>query len=325
MKAAVLHQLGQAPKYEDFADPVPKNDNQILITVKAAAVKNLDKGRASGAHYASYANLPVVVGIDGVGVLADGTRVYAPGITGMIAEKALIDKNNFVKLPDNIDDITAAALPNAVLGAALALRFRAGLKAGERVLINGATGVTGMLAVQIARHYGAEKVIATGRNAEALKLLPALGADVVISLKQDDETILQQIKELHGAGPIDVIIDYTWGHPAELILAALKGGSVHNSTPRVRYVTVGAMAGDKIALSSAVLRSSAIEILGSGLGSLPQEALHKLSTEVLPEMAGLVARGKLKIETVTAPLSEVEEAWQRDIPAGKRLVIITHP
>src|ERR1700694_607844 len=100
MKAAVLHQLGKAPKYEDFPEPVANKEDQILINVKAASVKNLDKGRASGAHYASHKNLPEVVGVDGVGVLEDGARVYATGITGMLAQKALINKNKYTLLPD---------------------------------------------------------------------------------------------------------------------------------------------------------------------------------------------------------------------------------
>ena len=322
MKAAVLHKLGTAPKYEDFADPTP-NAEQALITVKAASVKNLDKGRASGAHYASYKELPAIVGIDGVGVLSDGTRVYAVGISGMIAEKAVINKHNYVKLPDLIDDVTAAALPNAVMGAALALRFRAAIQPGEVVLINGATGVTGMVAIQIAKHYGAKKVIATGRNPESLKKLAALGADEIVSLKQDDEAIIHHMKELHSTTPIDIVLDYTWGHPVELILTALKGGgAVHMVSHRVRLVTVGEMAGSNITLPSGILRSSAIEILGSGLGSLSREALQKQNTEILPEMFQLAAEGKLKVETVTAPLSDIEEAWVRDIPAGERLVIV---
>src|ERR1700743_1724621 len=100
MKAAVLHQLGQAPKYEDFADPVSQHADQVVLTVKAAAIKNLDKGRASGAHYAAHAHLPEVVGTDGVGTLPDGKRVYATGITGMLAEKALVDKNKTIPVPD---------------------------------------------------------------------------------------------------------------------------------------------------------------------------------------------------------------------------------
>ena len=317
-----MSQLGTAPRYEDFADPEIKNDDQVLIAVKAASVKNIDKGRASGAHYARHTDLPEVVGIDGVGILADGTRVYALGITGMIAEKALINKNDYTIIPDGLDNASAAALPNAVMGAALALKYRAEVKAGDVVLINGATGVTGQVAVQIAKYYGAKKVIATGRNPESLKLLLELGADEVISLKDDDETIAKQIKEIHGSTPINSVIDYTWGHPAEIILNALKGSSLHHISSKVRFVTVGGMAGDEIKLSSNILRSTAIEILGSGFGSISGEIMKKLPHEILPEMLQLAADGKLKIETVTAPLKDIETAWNEHVPAGKRLVIV---
>lgn len=322
MKAAVLYKLGEAPKYADFPDPVAQDDKQLLINVKAASVKNLDKGRANGAHYASYKQLPAVVGIDAVGTLPDGTRVYGSSTTGTIAEKALIDSHAYTILPEHIDDATAAALPNAVMGAALALRFRAGMKAGDTVLVNGATGVTGQAAVQIAKHYGAKRVIATGRNPEMLQLLEGLGADDVISLKQDDAELLKQIKALHAESPIDVVIDYTWGHPAELLLEALKGGGLHVGTHKVRFVTVGGMAGDKITLSSAALRSSAIEVLGSGIGSLPEDAMEQHYATVLPEMFELAAKGKLKIETEKRPLADVEAAWNEDISSGKRLVIM---
>src|SRR5579863_8661398 len=182
MKAAVLHQLGQTPQYEDYPDPVPHNPDEIVLAVKAAAVGNLDKLRAGGSHYASYKQLPVVVGIDGVGELEDGTRVYAAGVTGMMAQKALIRKGQYVIVPAGVNDSTAAALPNAGMGAAMALLSRAGFSKGETVLINGATGVTGRLAVQLARHYGASTILATGRNPRSLEQLAALGATDVLSL-----------------------------------------------------------------------------------------------------------------------------------------------
>lgn len=322
MKAAILHALGETPKHGDFADPIAKNNDEVVITVTAAAVKNLDKGIASGAHYSSntHAFEPAVVGVDGVGLLPDGTRVYATGITGMIAEKALVNKTKLVKLPEQIDDITAAALPNAVLGAAAALRFRANVQPGQTVLINGATGVTGMVAVQIAKYYGAGKVIVTGRNAGSLAKLLELGADETVSLKQEDQAIIKQLQAIHSLTPIDSVIDYLWGHPAELILDALKGKGL--ATHQLRFITVGGMAGDNIQLSSGILRSSDIEISGSGFGSLPEETMRKLFAEILPEMLLLAASGKLKIETVTAALKDIETAWVQDIPAGKRLVIV---
>ncbi|SHF44159.1 NADPH:quinone reductase [Pedobacter caeni] len=322
MKAAILYAYGETPKYGEFTDPVPQNPDQLLITVKAAAVKNLDKGIASGLHYSSNTTSfePAVVGVDGVGVLEDGSRVYAAGIQGMISEKALINKNRFVRLPDQLDEVTAAALPNAVLGAAAALRYRAAVKAGDTVLINGATGVTGRIAVQIAKHYGAKKVIVTGRNAASLETLKSLGADEVISLKQGDDEILQCIRQIHQQTPIDAVIDYLWGHPAELILQALGGKG--KFTHKIRFVTVGGMAGDTIQLSSATLRSSDIELIGSGIGSLSEEVMQKLFKEVLPEMFLLAAAGKLKIDTITAPLQDIETAWNQDIDGGKRLVIV---
>lgn len=146
MKAAVMYQKGEMPQYTDFPEPVPQNDDELLISVKAAAIKHFDKGRAKGTHYSAEADRQnaTLIGGDGVGLLADGTRVYALG-DGMIAEKAIIDKRRMVKLPEGIDDASACALPNAVAGSAMALRFRAAMQPGETVLVNGATGFSGKI------------------------------------------------------------------------------------------------------------------------------------------------------------------------------------
>lgn len=323
MKAAVVFQQGALPKYvENFVTPEPQNEHQLLISVKASAVKNLDKMRASGKHYSAQSKewTPAVVGTDGVGTLADGTRVYGIGVSGMIAEKAVVEQFRMVKLPDGIDDATAAALPNAVMGSALALRFRAALQHGETVLINGATGVTGKIAVQIAKYYGAKKVIATGRNEQVLKGLLALGADEIISLKQADETFIAQIRNTHKEQSIDVVVDYLWGHSAELILDALKGDG--GFSHRTRYITVGGMMGDNITLSSSILRGTDIQISGSGLGTWTKEEMKLLITEILPEMFQLAASGKLNIETEKIALKDIEQAWDLNMDGGKRLVVI---
>ncbi|RFS20496.1 zinc-binding alcohol dehydrogenase family protein [Chitinophaga silvatica] len=321
MKAAVLHALGETPRYETYPDPTPVADNDIVITMEAAAVKNLDKGRASGAHYAPHKNLPEVVGIDGIGRLADGTRVYASSSRGMIAEKAVINKNQYVVIPEGLDSITAAALPNAIMGSALALKYRANLQRNEVVLVNGATGVTGHAAVQIAKYYGAGKVIATGRNDNALQALKKLGADQVISLEQDDDYIRAQFKALNQESPIDIVIDYLWGHPVELLIDGLKGGGLNQVSHRTRIITVGSMAGENILLTSAALRSSGIEILGSGIGSLSPQAMQELYSKVLPDLFQQAAKGKLKLATITAELKDIETVWNATIPTGKRLVI----
>ena len=319
MKAAVLTQLGTVPVYAEFADPQPKNENEIVIDVKAASVKNLDTLRASGKHYASYTELPTVVGFDGVGTLVDGTLVYAQGITGMLAEKALIHKDKYLVLPPNIDVATAAALPNAVIGSAMALVFRAKIRQGAVVLINGATGVTGQVAVQLAKQYGASKVIVTGRNAASLEKLLTLGADEIVSLQDEDSIIIEKLKAIQQQSPIDIVIDYIWGHSVELLLQAFKGKGGY--THPVKIVTVGSISGEEIVLRSDVLRSTAIEILGSGIGSLSEHEMKLYIEEVLPEAFQLAAAGKLQIATEVAPLAEIHNYWNKTIDAGKRLVV----
>ena len=322
MKAAVIHQFGETPRYEDFADPISQTENDLIIKVKAASIKNIDKYQAKGSHYDRYRNLPAVLGTDGVGVLADGTRVFAFYAGATMAEKALVRAGAYVVLPDTIDDVTAAALPNPGLSAWFSLYYRAGLQPGETVLVNGATGVTGQLAIQLAKYFGAGKVITTGRNPHTLATIPDLGADVVISLAQSDDDLQAALKAELQKTPFDVIIDYTWGHPAEILLNTLTGNNFMAEAHRTRYVTVGEMAGPTIQLASGTLRSSAIELYGVGGGSIPKEVMQKVPTELLPKLFDLAATGKLKIETETVALKDVEQAWERSENAGKRLVLV---
>ncbi|TDO71191.1 NADPH:quinone reductase-like Zn-dependent oxidoreductase [Flavobacterium chryseum] len=321
MKAAVIYTKGEMPKYAEFPAPIVQNENEVLISVKAVAITNLDKGKASGKHYSSENENQngFVVGSDGVGLLEDGTRVYGRGISGTIAEKAVVEKNRMVLLPDGISNATAAAMPNAVAGSAMALKFRAGIQPGETVLINGATGFTGQMAIQIAKHYGAKKIIVTGRNENTLQELLKLGADEIISLKQDDETILKQIQAIHKETPIDIVLDYLWGHPAELILSALKGNG--SFTNRLRFVTIGSMASENIQLSSGILRSVNLQLSGSGLGSWTKEEVKLLFSEILPEMFLLAAQNKLKVNIEEVPLSDIEKMWNAEVSDGKRLVV----
>ncbi|MDQ6530648.1 zinc-binding alcohol dehydrogenase family protein [Flavobacterium sp. LHD-85] len=322
MKAAVVYKKGESPKYAEFEEPIASNENEILVSVKAVAITNLDKGIASGDHYSSEKENQngFIVGSDGIAVLENGTRVYARGISGTIAEKALVEKNRMVALPDGIDDATAAAMPNAVAGSAMALRFRAGIKPGETVLINGATGFTGQMAVQIAKHYGAKNIIVIGRNEKALESLLELGADEIVSLKQDDESFISQLKEIHKNTSIDIVIDYLWGHSAELIFSVLKGNG--NFTHKTRYVSVGSMSGDTIRLSAQILRSVDLELSGSGLGSWTKEEVKLLFSEILPEMFLLASKNILKVNIETVNLFDIEKKWNAEVPDGKRLVVM---
>lgn len=322
MKAAVLFEKGAMPQYTTFDEPVLSGDNEVLVTMKAVAIKHLDKAKASGKHYSSGQDKgnARVIGGDGVGLLEDGSRVFSLGIGGTMAEKAIFDRNQLIQVPDGLEDAVAAALPNAVAGSAMALRFKAKMKAGDTVLINGATGFTGKLAVQLARYYGAKKIIATGRNADVLQSLLQSGVDEVVSLQQTEEQLTAAFKAIHANNPIDVVIDYLWGMSASCILAALKGtGSFTHPT---RYVSVGAMSGDKIMVSAEMLRSVDLQLSGSGIGSWTKGEMRVLFSEIIPEMFALAARNQLNVDIEKVPLCDIASLWEKEVENGKRLVMV---
>jgi NADPH:quinone reductase-like Zn-dependent oxidoreductase len=182
------------------------------------------------------------------------------------------------------------------------LKERARFIAGETVLVNGATGTAGRLAVQIAKYLGAKKVVATGRNIEALKLTAALGADVTVPLTDDLDSLEETFKTQFGEG-IDVILDYLWGPSAErLLIAAAKAGK--DAVP-IRFVQIGSASKPEITLPSAVLRSSALQLMGSGIGSV---ALDRMVTAI-GELLRVTTTGRFQIATRTVPLSRVEQVW----------------
>ncbi len=277
------------------------------VHVTAAAISQVTKSRAAGSHYSSTGQFPFVAGVDGVGRLDDGSRVYfvlprAPH--GSMAEQTAVAASQCLPLPDDLDDITAAAIANPGMSSWAAYSERAKLKSGETVLVNGATGTAGRLAVQIAKHLGAKKVIATGRNIEALRDVAALGADVTVPLVED-EAVLEEVFKEQFAARVDVVIDYLWGKSAErLLIAAARAGE--DGVP-LRFVQIGAVSGPNITLPSAVLRAAAIELMGSGIGSVPRERY----ISVIADLLQAVAPARLKIATQSIPLSQVEDAWSR--------------
>lgn len=305
MKAAIVVEAGKTPVYGDFKEPVPAI-GEVQVTVSAAALSNVVKSRASGTHYSSSGQPPFVVGIDGVGHLDDGRRVYfvlpkAP--FGSMSEKTIIRPSQCVFLPDDLDDVTAAAIANPGMSSWAALKERAKIVTGETVLVNGATGTAGRLAVQIAKYLGAKKVVATGRNTEALKALSALGADVTIALGDAGDAFEDALKEQFGGDGIDVILDYLWGQSAErIIIAGAKAGK--DAVP-IRFVQIGSVSASDITLPSAALRSSAITLMGSGIGSIPVDRLVKS----IDDLMKATVPGRFKIETRTFPLSQVENVW----------------
>jgi NADPH:quinone reductase-like Zn-dependent oxidoreductase len=320
MKAAVVKAPGTSPVYGDFNEPAAKS-GETIVNVSASALSNVTKMRASGSHYSSDNTFPAVAGVDGVGRTPEGQRVYfilpeAP--FGALAEKSLVKLQHCIPLPDDLDDITAAAIANPGMSAWAAMMERAHFKAGETVLVNGATGTAGRVAVQLAKYLGAGKVIATGRNEKELEQVRTLGADVTIPFaldasdpqgaKQYEQALISEFSR-----GIDVIIDYLWGESARTIIAAVAKG-VEDAKP-VRFVHVGGASGEEsINLPGAGLRSSAIVLMGSGFKSVRSSALLAAIKSIFE--ATIPAR--LQISTKSIPLSQIEEYWSA--PAKPRVV-----
>lgn len=314
MKAAVLHEAGSVPRFEDFQEPVA-GEGEALVEVLAASLKPIDRLMASGSHYASFREFPVVCGVDGVGVLGDGRRVFFGGPRkpfGTMAELTAVPQMLCFPVPEGLDDATAAALPNPAGSSWLPLKWRTPLRPGETVLVMGATGVAGKLAVQIAKLLGAGRVIAAGRNSQALESLKALGADVTVKIDEPGQNLVEAFSRVIKDG-VDFVLDYLWGQPTEALVAALTGHAF-TANPRItRLVEIGESAGPTISLSGGALRSSGLEIYGSGGGSVSWKAI----TEAVPQILEHAARGELKVETTRVPLSEVESVWGKNADEGR--------
>ena len=314
MKAAIVTEAGKPPVYGNFFDPI-STENSSLVHVLASALSHVTRSRASGTHYSSSGGVPFVPGVDGTGILEDGRRVYfllpeAP--YGGLGERTLVPLSRCVELPEGLDAVQAAAIANPGMSSWAALKERAWLVKGETVLINGATSTSGRLAVQVAKYMGAKKVIATGRNATTLASLPALGADATISLRQNQD-VLEDDFETHFSEGVDIVLDYLWGESAEtLLVAAAKAAP--EARP-IRFVGIGSLSAPAITLPSAVLRSSCLELMGSGVNSIPLPRLVKAVEELFAAADGF------EIATNAVPLDQIADYWA-EVDSARRTVFI---
>lgn len=317
MKAALVSGAGLAPVYADFRDPVAQ-PGKSLIRVKAAAISHITRSRATGTHYSSGGEWPFVPGVDGVGLTQAGERVYfmlPQKPFGAMGEWCLVDERRCFPVPAALSDAAAAAMAIPGMSSWAALLERAQLRAGETVLINGGSGASGRLAIQIARHLGARRVIATARQVNSHAQLRALGADATLTLAEDREALARACREEFARG-VDIVLDYLWGMSAEtLLMAAAQAGA--ESVP-IRYVQIGSMSAADINLPSAVLRSSALTLMGSGVGSIPATRLLQAAQGVLEAAP---AAG-FSIATESVPLAQIEHAWNA---ARSDARIVVHP
>jgi NADPH:quinone reductase-like Zn-dependent oxidoreductase len=261
----------------------------------------------------------MIPGIDGVARLPDGRCVYfvadddAPGT---MAEQALLDPRRAVPLPENADPVIIAAAMNPAMSSWVALRRRITFQPGGSVLILGATGNAGQMAVQIARRLGAAHIVAAGRDPQRLDLLTELGATRVVSLAGDPAQAADALGE--AAADVDAVIDYTWGAPTQQAIPALLTHRAERAKP-LDWIQIGSMAGQEITLPSFVLRAANLRIMGSGQGSLTAAGI----IAELPSLIDQFAAGTLTAAALPLPLAEVESAWAEPAKPGQRVVLTT--
>ncbi len=321
MRAAVLHRPGEPPRYAEHPDPSDAHGTTV-VAMTAAPIVPLDQLCASGTSYFGRPATPYVPGTQGVGVVersgtyAPGTRVFLattagilPG-DGSLAERCAVPDDALVPVPDGVGDVAAAALGMSAVAAWMSLTDRGRLQPGERVLVLGAGGAVGQVAVAAAKVLGAARVVAVCRSPEAQERARARGADQVLPLTGDVDALTAAFAEACG-GAVDVVVDPVFGAAATAAARVLA--------PRGRLVNLGGASGDAAEFSSAVLRGRTAEVLGYTNASLSPDQ-RRSALEAVFEHA---AAGRFAVAAETVPLADVTAAWQRQAAgqASARLVL----
>ncbi|WP_218952275.1 quinone oxidoreductase family protein [Amycolatopsis anabasis] len=315
MHAAVLHEFGGAPRFEKFPEPEP-GDGEVLVRVSAASLTPLARWVTTDRDFARGREVPFICGTEGVGVLEDGSRVSFGVVRspyGAMAEYAVAPAKLCTPVPEDVDDVTAAALMNPGVSAWNALSWGAKLEKGETVLVLGATGVAGKSAIQVAKLLGAGRVVAAGRNEQVLDTLAGFGADATIPLGQCDADLAEAFRGAAGENGYDVVLDYLWGRPAQVLLDALPRNFL--VTSEVRYLQLGHSAGERVSVHANALRRTGVTL---GAGAPPR--IERLR-ELYPVVLAHAARGELRVDVEPVGLPEIEQAWRREVP-GRRLVVV---
>ena len=318
MNAAVVTSFDEPPHYQQFDVPQPGPGEEALVDVLAVGLHPRVRTGAAGAHYTSTGTLPMIPGIDGVGERPDGTRVYfvaADDVIGTMADKALVEARRSIELPDDADAAKVAAAMNPAMSSWVALRRRVPLEPGQSVLVLGATGNAGAMAVQVAKRLGAGRVVGAGRDFDRLRALTAAGADDVVQLT-DDQTATGDALAATAA-EADIVIDYLWGKPAQHAIVALLTARSDRSRA-IDWIQIGAVAGPTIELPSVALRSANFRLQGSGQGAVSPETY----LAELPALVDEINAGAIAVKPNPMPLADVEAVWSMaDVP-GERTVLL---
>ena len=323
MSAAVLRKHAAAPEYSTWPRPIRNKHGQALVRVIAAPISPLDLLCASGTSYFGAPQLPYIPGVQGIGVvveadmLATGKRVWfscdagmKPG-DGSMAQYCVIDERSALELPEQIEDDLAAALGLSAIAAWMALTGRGHLQRGEQVLVLGASGAVGQVAVQAAKLLGAGRVIAASRNEAGRAQMLSRGADATVDLTGEDVGELSKRMAAACEGPLHLVIDPLWGLPAEAAARVLATEG--------RLVNIGSAAGPTVRFESATVRSRLHTILGYTNNALTNEQKAQALTEILVHATA----GRCTVEREKIPLAQVAEAWQRQAArAGCKLILV---
>ena len=318
MRAAVVHTIGQPPHPDDVVEPEPVPE-EALVSVEAVPLNPIELRVAAGSMRPP--QVPYVPGLEGVGTVLRssrhdaGTRVrfesHLPGFgkNGVMAERAAVDDETLVPLPDGVDAPTAAAVGVVGVTATLALR-RAAAVAGDRIAVLGATGGVGLLAVQLARALGATAVVAVGRDPDALERTLELGATAAVSLGEvAGEELTEALQEASG-GAVDVVVDMLWGAPSMAAIAALADEG--------RLVNVGSSAGTEAALPLQAMRQARSAVIGLSSGWAPLEDKIDAYLSVITA----IESGHLVVDHEVASLDDVTQTWERQAASpNKKLVV----
>jgi NADPH:quinone reductase-like Zn-dependent oxidoreductase len=318
MNAAVVTSFAEPPHYQRFEVPRPRSAEEVLVDVLAVGLHPRVRSGAAGAHYTSTGTLPMIPGIDAVGQRPDGRRVYfmaADDVIGTMADRALADPRRSIALPGNADVAKTAAAMNPAMSSWVALRRRVPLERGHSVLILGATGNAGTMAVQVAKLLGAGRVVGAGRDPGRIQALTSVGADDIVQLTDDSEATGKALAA--AAADTDIVIDYLWGEPAQQAIMALLTARSDRSRA-LNWIQIGAVAGPTTELPSVALRSANLRLQGSGQGAVgPADYLAEL-----PSLVGAISNGAIAVKPNTMPLAGVEEAWTREEAPGERTVLM---
>lgn len=318
MNAAVVTSFDQPPHYQRFEVPQPTAAEELLVDVLAVGLHPRVRSGAAGVHYTSTGSLPMIPGIDGVGRRPDGKLIYFvadDAVLGTMAEKALADERRSIELHDDVDAAAVAATLNPAMSAWVALRLRVPIDAGQSVLILGATGNAGTMAVQVAKLLGAGRVVGAGRDLERLNALTTVGADEVVQLTEDDGATAKALAT--AAADVDIVIDYLWGRPAQQAMMALLTARSDRGR-ELNWIQIGAIAGPTIELPSIALRSANLRLQGNGQGAVSTEAY----LIELPSLVGQINAGTIALKPNPKPLAAVEQIWAITDRPGERTVLV---